>query len=263
MKKLVSSVLVFLAAVTLVGFTLITPASAANAKAAKIPTFDVINVVSDSSVTIQTANFPANVNFDVRMGKIGTLGVNGILVNTVNSGKGGVFTAAFNIPAELKGMKLISIRLESKSTGFFSYNWFTNTTQGSTPTTSTSTPTPTPTTTTEPTTAVTPGSTTTPTKTATPSTKVPSFSIVSVDKNDKVTIKTSNFPANKKFDVRMGKMWTMGVNGTLVTSVDSGSGGTMTFTFDIPSGLKNQSQISIRLENKSSGFFAFNWFWNS
>lgn len=261
MKTLISSTLVFLFAVSLVGFALVTPATAAGAKAVTIPTFDVINVVSDSSVTIKTANFPANVNFDVRMGKIGTLGVKGILVNTVNSGKGGVFTAAFNIPSQLKGLKQISIRLESKSTGFFSYNWFTNTTQTSTPTAATATPTPT--TTTEPTTAATPGSTATPTKTTTPSAKIPTFSIVSVDKNNKVTIKTANFPANKKFDVRMGKMWTMGVNGTLVTTVDSGSGGTMTFTFDIPSGLKNQQQISIRLENKSSGFFAFNWFWNS
>lgn len=61
------------------------------------------------------------------MGKFGTRGVNGVLVTTIDLGKGGTFTATFDIPDALKGTSPIAIRLESAS-GYFSYNWFYNTT---------------------------------------------------------------------------------------------------------------------------------------
>ena len=54
----------------------------------------------------------------------------------------------------------------------------------------------------------------------------PTFSIVSVDVDASVTIKTYNLPANDTFDVTMGPMGTRGVNGIKVDVVDSGSGGT-------------------------------------
>jgi hypothetical protein len=60
------------------------------------------------------------------MGKIGTQGINGVLIGTINSANGGSFLATFDIPAQLHGEDKIAIRLESKSGGYFSYNWFTN-----------------------------------------------------------------------------------------------------------------------------------------
>jgi LysM repeat protein len=92
-----------------------------------IPTFTITGVVRDQTVTIQTANFPANQKFDVLMGPIGTHGVNGTKVTTTDSGAGGSFSATYNIPANLRGAAQIAIRLQSAS-GYFAYNWFHNNT---------------------------------------------------------------------------------------------------------------------------------------
>jgi LysM repeat protein len=92
---------------------------------AVIPMISVNAVVKDQTVTIQTKDFPANQKFTVRMGKIGTQGINGTVVTTTDSGKGGSLTMTYTIPAELKGLQQISIRLESAS-GYYSYNWFYN-----------------------------------------------------------------------------------------------------------------------------------------
>jgi LysM repeat protein len=95
--------------------------------AAPVPTFTIVSVVRDTSVTIRTANFPANQTFTARMGPMGTRGIGGTSVGTTNSGSGGSFTATYNIPANLKGAYQIAIRLDSPS-GYFSYNWFFNNT---------------------------------------------------------------------------------------------------------------------------------------
>jgi LysM repeat protein len=91
-----------------------------------VPTITIVSVVADKSVTVQTANFPANQSFEVLMGPIGTNGVNGTAAGNFSSGKGGAQTATFQIPAKLKGSELIAIRLES--TAYYSFNWFYNST---------------------------------------------------------------------------------------------------------------------------------------
>ena len=78
-----------------------------------------------------------------------------------------------------------------------------------------------------------------------------------------MTIKTTNFPKNDKFDVYMGVYGSKGVGGTKVATVDTGDGGTLTFTFDIPAGLKGLDRIAIRTQSPTSGYFSFNWFWNN
>lgn len=204
-----------------------------------IPTFDISSVTADDKVTIVTHNFPTGYTFTARIGKYGTLGINGTEVGTTESGAGGSFSATYTIPAGLKGSARLSIRLESTKGGFFAYNWFDNKTASTTP-----------------------NPTTTPAPTAVPGSSFPSFTIESVVKDTSVTIKTKNFPANTTFTARMGKMGTLGVNGTVAGTTDSGKGGVYTVTFNIPAELKGQSQIAIRLE-ATSGFFAYNWFWNS
>ena len=91
----------------------------------RIPTFSIVSVEAGDNVTIRTANFPANDTFQVRMGKIGTQGIGGKVVDTINSGQGGTFTANFRIPSDLRNDNRVAIRLESKS-GYYSYNWFDN-----------------------------------------------------------------------------------------------------------------------------------------
>lgn len=90
-----------------------------------IPTFAIVGVVANQSVTIQTSNFPANQQFDVLMGAFGTRAVNGIWVTSTPSGNGGSFTTTYTIPADLRGSNRIAIRLQSSS-GYYSYNWFYN-----------------------------------------------------------------------------------------------------------------------------------------
>jgi LysM repeat protein len=202
----------------------------------RIPTFSIASVVEDETVTIRTANFPANDTFNVLMNYFGTGGIGGKVVDTINSGDGGSFTANFRIPAFLHGESRIAIRLQSPRSGYFSYNWFWNDTSGDRGGGDTPPPAP---------------------------TKIPTFSIQSVVRDTSVTIKTANFPANKTFVVRMGAMGTRGVGGIEVARFESGEGGSLTKTFEIPSRLRGSSRIAIRTDATSGGWFSYNWFWNN
>ena len=243
MKYLTAALMLLILLVPLAVWPSITPASASGT----IPTFSIVSVVSDKTVTIKTFNFPADDTFKVLMGAMGTRGVNGIKVATTDSGDGGTFQKTYTIPATLQGSFQIAIRLQSTTgSGYFAYNWFYNNTTGA----ATATPGPTPT----------PG----PSPTPRPGyTGFPTFSIVSVERDQTVTIRTSNLPPNDSFTVTMGAMGTRGINGIKVATTDSGKGGTKTLTYDIPTSLKGSRQIAIRLQSPTSGYFAYNWFYNN
>jgi hypothetical protein len=218
------------------------------------PTFSIIGVVRNESVTISTKNMPPNDTFTVTMGKYGTLGIGGTVVGTTQSVEGGSFEVTYTIPSDLADLERIAIRLASPTTGYFAFNWFWNATATVTPIAS-PTPTETPTTTPTP----------TPTATPTPSgyQGFPTFSITAVVKDETVTIAGLNFPANDSFTVLMGKYGTYGIGGTAVGTTSTGEGGSLTATYDIPSSLAGQTRIAIRLQSPTSGYFAYNWFWNS
>jgi hypothetical protein len=84
-----------------------------------------------------------------------------------------------------------------------------------------------------------------------------------VVKDQTVTISGTNFPANDTFTVLMGPYGTKGIGGVNVGSTDTGSGGSLTATYNIPSSLAGSGKIAIRLESPTSGFFAYNWFFNN
>ena len=212
------------------------PALYASAHTAQwtIPTFTIVSVVTDSTVTIKTHNFPSDTTFTVRMGEYGTRAIGGTVVDSTDSGSGGSFEATYDIPDGLKGDARIAIRMDATSGGWFAYNWFNNNTSSGT------LPTPVP-----------------------GFTGISTFAIQSVDKDNSVTIKTNNFPANITFTVRMGEYGTQGVGGTKVGSTDSGSGGSFKATYDIPDELKGEAKIAIRMDATSGGYFAYNWFWNN
>lgn len=214
-----------------------------------IPTFSIAAVVRDATVTIQTYNFPANDTFTVRMGAYGTQGIGGIVVDTQSSGSGGSFSATYAIPAELAGSYKIAIRLESPTSGYYAFNWFYNNTAVVTV---------------KPTTAVTPGPSPTAKPTTAPGyTGYPIFYIKSVVQDSKVTIDAINFPPHKVFTVRMGAFGTRGVGGIVAGTQDSGVGGSFTWTYTIPAELAGSYKIAIRLEDPISGYYAYNWFYNS
>jgi hypothetical protein len=104
------------------------PTLAASSSYSGIPTFSIVSVVRDSSVTIKTNNFPANDTFQVTMGAYGTYGIGGVVVATTSSGAGGSFTVTYNIPSSLAGSYQIAIRLQSPTSSYYAYNWFYNNT---------------------------------------------------------------------------------------------------------------------------------------
>lgn len=226
----ISIVLVMMLAIT-------SPVFAANASST-IPTFTIINVVKDSTVTIRTYNFPASDSFDVLMNYMGSRGVNGIKVATVNSGAGGSFTATFNIPAALKGRYQIAIRLQSNTgSRYYAYNWFFNNTAGSNGGGVPSIP---------------------------GNAGYPTFSISSVVRNQTVTIHTYNLPPNEQFSVKMGPMGTKAINGIYISTINTGTGGQKNYTFNIPNALHGSYKIAIRMDSISgSGYYAYNWFFNN
>ena len=93
-----------------------------------IPTISIVGVTRNKAVKFRTNNFPRDYKFVVLMGPIGTKGNHGYHAGTFYSGQGGSFVVTAKIPSQLKGEKKIAIRTESTSGGFYSYNWFYNTT---------------------------------------------------------------------------------------------------------------------------------------
>jgi hypothetical protein len=206
------------------------------------PTFSIKSVIKNQTVTILTKNFPPNDTFTVTMGKFGTLGTGGIVVESTKSGEGGSFELTYSIPSILADLDKIAIRLQSPTTGFFAYNWFFNSTAEAT---STSQP--------------------SPTTTPNPSgySGFPTFTISALAKGQTVTISGKNFPKDDTFTVTMGKYGTRGIAGTNVGSTNSGAGGALSATYNIPAALAGETQIAIRLQSPASDYFAYNWFWNS
>ena len=202
-----------------------------------VPTFSIVSVVTDTSVTIRTNNFPANDTFKVLMNTYGTAGIGGVKVGKVSSDGGGVLKFTFNIPAELKGLKRIAIRLQSVTgSGYYAFNWFWNNTTGGS------------------------GGVVPPCVYC----GYPTFHISAVARNNTVTFVTHNLPKNDHFKVLMGYMGTRAINGIYSGEFDSGAGGSQTFTFSIPAELYGQQKIAIRFQSTTgSGFYAFNWFWNN
>jgi hypothetical protein len=89
-----------------------------------------------------------------------------------------------------------------------------------------------------------------------------SFDIIAVKADDTVTIRTKDFPANVKFNVRMDVAGNRGIDGIVVAETNSGSGGTFDVTYRIPAELYGKLTIAIRFEAQSGGWFAYNWFNN-
>ena len=193
--------------------------------------FDVISVVGDKNVTIRIYNAPADTQFDVLMDKRGTTGIDGYVVERINSGRGGTLTDSFDIPTALRDEGRIVIRVEGVTTGHFYYNTFINTTSE--------------------------------TDDRPPAQNGFYFDILQVVKNKSVTIKVYNAPANTRFDVLMDVRGTTGVDGYQVERINTGKGGTFTDSYDIPTALRGEGRIVIRLEGVTSGRYFYDTFVNA
>lgn len=215
------------------------PTGVSIVNANKIPTFSIVSVVPGAVVTIQTYDFPAEMEFDVLIGRYGSYGVDGVKVATQDSDKGGTFTATFNIPVELKDVEMLSIRLENKESGYYAYNWFKN--------------------------AAVPAAdaTTEPVTEASEEVFHPSFTITSVEMDKSITVQGVGFPKDAEYDVLMGVYGSMGMGGVKTASQKTGSKGEFKATYTIPEDFKGAYMISIRMESTSSIYYAYNYFYNS
>jgi len=202
-----------------------------------IPGIDIVSVVPGEVVTIQTINFPPNLDFDVVIGPYGKYGLTGYKVATTNSGQGGAFTATYNIPTDYKTSARLAIRLTNQSKGYYAYNWFENVVPTPAPTSIQKTPIP-------------------------GYSGTPSIKIQSVESGRFVGVEGTNFPPNAELTVRMHVLGTRGVNGYKAGTVKAGDTGLFTSKFSIPSELGRLFMIAIRVEDEASGYYAYNWFFN-
>jgi len=213
------------------------------------PTFTISSVVGGSTVTVLTKDFPAGQTFTVRMGAYGTAAIGGEVIGITSSSAGGSFSQTYKIPADLAGLAKIAIRMDSPE-GYYAFNWFYNNSTGA------PAPAATPA-------AVVPPAVPTPVVPTTPAySGFPTIEILAVVKDSRVTLRAVNVPAGETITVLMGEFGTTGINGTVITKISSGSGGDFTATYMIPAALFGSGKIAIRMET-SSGYYAYNWFYNN
>lgn len=195
------------------------------------PYFFISSVTADTSVTISPYNFPPNDTFTVTMNDYGTYGIGGWVVDTVTTdASGNLSNTTFSIPAALAGRTRIAIRLQSSTSGYYAYNWFWNNTVVSVP----------------------------------GYVGYPYFYITTVVQDTSVTIEPHNFTPNDTYKVYMGEYGTLGIGGIEVDTVTTDASGTLSnTTFSIPAALAGQTKIAIRLESPTTGYYAYNWFWNN
>ena len=204
------------------------------------PVFKIVGVERNQTVSIHIYNLPPADRFKVEMGPMGSRGEDGFKVAKFDSGKGGGKICTFEIPKPLKGSRQIAIRFESiTGSGYYAYNWFYNNTTGKWD-----------------------GGGGKPPKHG--YSGIPTIKINGVVRNSSVTIQTHNLPPGDEFKVLMGPNGTKAKNGYYVDLISSGSGGSKSYTFDIPHQLYGSYKIAIRLQSTTgSGYFAYNWFYNN
>ena len=222
---------------------LVIPASASQSKL--VPITSIISVVQDQSITIRTDYFPANDTFNVLMGLSGTQGIGGILVSKLTTGAGGSILAKFHIPPELLGQQIISIRLESPTSGYYSYNWFYNNTA-----------------------VVVPYNSSTSSSTmVTPTWRgiqegFPRFDILSVVKGASVSVRLINMPAHINYAVFMKDGRSAYTTWYEVAGFNSADGGIFNATFTIPAALQFRPLIAVKIYNMSTKIFIVNLAYN-
>jgi hypothetical protein len=90
----------------------------------------IIGVDKNVAAVVRAEDFPANVNFTVRVGPYYSFFRDFVTTGTINSGKGGTFDFKVQLPSVVKDVELVTVRLDGG--GVFAYNAFRNVTGGST-----------------------------------------------------------------------------------------------------------------------------------
>jgi hypothetical protein len=183
-----------------------------------------LSVVEDKSVSLRGTSLWANSRYSVYLNRYSNNRFSPVFVGTAFTDKNGALTTTVNIPKELVDVAKIGVRIDN-GRGSRVSNWLINATADG--------------------------------YTGGEGSPALSFSIVSVEEDEWVKIKTSNLPPNVNFKVLIGKAGTKGVDGILVGSMLDDDGGGVRATFEIPDELQGKSRLDIRLENKALGMSYF------
>ena len=199
--------------------------------------------VGKGEVTIEVVNMPAGKDFRVLMNAIGTKGVDGITVGTAKTGKDGSFKAILPIPADLMNQSTIAIRVEAMDrSGFYAYNWFTNSYKGSGTSSG--------------------GSTTPP---GNPSYATGNLAVVEVEEDHIVSIRARNLAARSTYVAWLGWKNRSGeIKEVRAGTAASDSSGRLDATIGIPVVLKDRNELRIRLQaTTGSASSIHTWFLNA
>jgi hypothetical protein len=79
-------------------------------------------------------------------------------------------------------------------------------------------------------------------------------------KDTSVTFNGYNFPPNQTFTVTIAPFGTLGKGGVVVGTTDTGSSGSFTATYTIPSQYVGSAKLSIRWQGPV--YYAYDWFNN-
>ena len=88
----------------------------------------------------------------------------------------------------------------------------------------------------------------------------PIFTFTTIKAGEYVTVHGQDFPKNTDFTVRMDVFGDQAVDGIIVGTINSGTG-TFDAAFNIPSALKAEQTIAMRMDS-ANGWFSYNWFTN-
>jgi len=175
-------------------------------------------VKEDLSVTLSGKNLVANSTYTIYLSNIKAKAPVDYSVGTVTTKSDGTFSGTFNLPAKLSDVSKIKVLL-TNGKGDTASNWFYNLTTTSNV-----------------------GGVGSPTV---------SLTIVKVEEGDSIKISASNLLPGVTYQVTMHKTGTAGVDGTVVGTLKSSDGKTVTATFEIPSDLEGRSKLDLRVENGS------------
>jgi len=194
------------------------------------PIIQVIAVDANNEITVQAQCFPANQNFKIRVGPYYTFFTDYVIMGYKNSGSGGSFQFNVALPAAVKDVDLVTVRLDSPESEY-AYTAFHNVDKG------TVSPTPVPVTT------------------------KPTIEVVAVDANKEITVQAYNFPASQSFEIRVGPYYTFFRDYVVVGTINSGNGGNFKFNVQLPSIVKDVNLVTVRLDSAQK-VYAYNAFKN-
>ena len=95
------------------------------------PKINVIAVEKNKAITVRAANMPAGIEFVIRVGPYDTFFTDYVITGKVKSGAGGGFDFNVLLPAVVKDVELVTVRLDGG--GLAVFNAFKNVTTGSVP----------------------------------------------------------------------------------------------------------------------------------